>query len=224
MIELTWIVPMYRTAAALPELVERIGITVSRLGVSAEIVLVDDACPELSADRAANVTSSVPLSTLRLGRNVGQDRALREGLRRAGGQWAVLLDGDLQDPPEAVAVLWSERTSNDVVFARRVGRYESRSRLITSRLYRRCVAMAGGLPPGAGLFVLLERRIIQAIAAMDTERFSMLAAIAAAGGSRTSVLVVREPRPIGNSAYSRLDRLRKGAETVGQLLLARVQR
>lgn len=221
--ELSWIVPMYRTADALPELLRRIDMTVDRLAIASEIVLVDDACPERSADRAAEITSRTPKAVVRLDRNVGQDQALREGMRRCGGRWAVLLDGDLQDPPEAVAQLWTIRAPFDVVFADRIGHYESSGRLLTSRLYRRCVELVGGLPRGAGLFVLVKRPVVDAVVVSTSTRFSMLAAIASAsvGGARTSVVVERAPRMSGGSSYSAFDRLARGLGTLGQMLLGR---
>src|SRR4051812_32980741 len=86
-IQLSWVLPLYRTAEQLAELLERIGQVSRRLAVESEVILVDDACPEgcgalaeLAAARDARIT------VVRLPSNGGQDAALRAGLRRSRGQ------------------------------------------------------------------------------------------------------------------------------------------
>jgi len=221
--DLSWIVPMYRTAASLPELVQRIEATAACCGASSEIVLVDDACPEGSARCAARLPSAGPtLRILRLERNLGQDGALREGLRACRGRWAVLLDGDLQDPPEAVGRLWEARSTGiDAVFARRTGAYQTRGRLLTSRLYRRGLAWIGGLPHGACLFVMLSRPMIDAIAATRSPKTVILAALAGAGRDFAILPVQRSKRRHGRSAYSARARLAKAVRSLWQTFLAR---
>lgn len=221
--ELSWIVPMYRTAAALPELVRRIEATAAGCGAHSEIVLVDDGCPEGSAERAARLLPAhATLRILRLERNQGQDGALREGIRACRGRWAVLLDADLQDPPEAVARLWEARSAGvDAVFARRCGAYEASGRLLTSRVYRRALGWVGGLPHGACLFVLLGRPMIDAVAATHSPRIAILAVLAGAGRRFAIVPVQRSERPHGRSAYSAGGRLAKAARSLWQTFLAR---
>ena len=222
--DLSWIVPMYRTATSLPELVQRIEATAACCGASSEIVLVDDACPEGSARGAARLPPAGPTTVriLRLERNQGQDGALREGLRACRGRWAVLLDADLQDPPEAVGQLWEARSAGfDAVFARRTGAYQTTGRLHTSRLYRRGLAWIGGLPYGACLFVMLSRPMIDAVAATRSPRITILAALAGAGRNFAIVPVQRSKRRHGRSAYSSRARLAKAARSLWQTFLAR---
>jgi glycosyltransferase involved in cell wall biosynthesis len=214
---------MYRTAAALPELVRGIERTAASCGAISEIVLVDDACPEGSALSASRLPpGAVAVRVLRLERNQGQDGALREGLRACRGRWAVLLDADLQDPPEAVARLWEARSPEiDAVFARRTGAYQAGGRLLTSRMYRRALEWVGGLPYGACLFVMLGRPMIDAITATRSPRIAILAALAAAGRRFVVVPVTRSKRPHGRSAYSARARLAKAARSLWQTFLAR---
>lgn len=221
--QLSWIVPMYRTADALPALLERIEATSQRCGIRAEAVLVDDACPERSADALDRLLPrNMPVRVVRLASNVGQDAALREGLRACRGEWAVLLDGDLQDPPEAVEALWRARGPGlDAVFAARQGKYESRGRLLTSRLYRATLAWVAGLPQGACLFVLLPRSTVEAVAASREQRPSLLACIAGHGRHFARVPVQRARRSAGESAYDSRARLSKALRSLWQSFLAR---
>ncbi|MGH8516021.1 MAG: glycosyltransferase [Panacagrimonas sp.] len=220
--QISWLAPLYRTREFVEPLCERIGAVSAALGLRHEIVLVDDACPRRSADEADRIASRHPLRVIRLERNGGQDAALHRGLGGCRGEWIVMIDADLQDPPEALQFLWAEAQSGfDVVFADRHGRYEMRGRLLTSWVYRRIASLLGGLPPGAGLFVLLNRRTCQTIAAAPMGG-SLLAAIACVPARRSSVRVLRDARGSGESAYRGIDRARKAARTLIQLSLARL--
>lgn len=221
--ELSWVLPLYGTSAHLDELLERLARTSARLDVPYEIVMVDDACPDGSGSHAERAATAIPVArVLRLPTNRGQDGALREGLRACRGRWAVLLDADLQDPPEAVAQLWSQRgPDRDAVFANRVGTYTTAPRRRTSWLYRGLVSAMTGLPTGACLFVLLNRRLIDRIAATQRPRISILAVIAASRSSCHSIPIERAPRPSGRSAYDARRRWRKGIGSLWQMALAR---
>jgi polyisoprenyl-phosphate glycosyltransferase len=220
--QLSWVVPMYRTREFLEPLCERAIGTAQDLGLSCELVLVDDACPENTADAAESLVLGCPLRVLRLAQNKGQDAAIRAGLRACSGNWALIMDGDLQDPPEGLNVLWSQAVQGyEAVFADRFGKYQSRGRLLSSRLYRRCLEHLGGLPRGAGLFVLLNRRVIEGVAATQSRRISILAAIAGARGRYTSVPIERAPRASGRSSYSAARRGWKGAWSLWQIFAVR---
>ena len=220
--DLSWVVPMYRTAAFVDELCARIAEASSEMGVEAELVLVDDACPENSAERARRVKCGYPVKVVQLDRNVGQDRAVAAGLRVCTGRHAVVLDADLQDPPEAVRKMWRElNKGHDVVFANRFGSYESRGRRITSRLYRAVACRLGRLPPGAGLFFLMNRRTLDLVLDESAASSSMLAAVAATRGRFVSVSVERQVRRHGRSAYSSFRRLCKGLVSLWRIGLTR---
>lgn len=222
-LELSWILPLYGTAQFVGELMGRIRNAAAGMGIRHEVLLVDDACPAGSGAEAERIAVAYPEArVLRLPRNLGQDSALREGLRACTGEWAVLLDADLQDPPEAVAELWRQRAPGvEAVFAHRVGRYTTRGHHASSRLYRAAIRVVGGLPRGACLFVLLHRPLVEAIASTRRPRISILATIAASRRPGVSIPVPRSPRPSGRSAYGGGKRLAKAAGSLWQMLLAR---
>ncbi len=225
--ELSWVLPLYRTRAQVEELLARIDAASRGLVASWEVVLVDDACPQGSGDAVQALLPKYPNSRLlRLPHNQGQDRALRAGLAQCRGDWALMLDADLQDPPEALASLWARRDAGlDALFVQRTGRYTSAGRQFTSRLYRSAIAMVGRLPPGACLFALLPRRTVDAIRARSDADVSLLALIAALGHRFDSLPVLRAPRLEGESAYSSSARLLKATRSLWQMLsLRRLQR
>ena len=220
---LSWIFPLYRTATHLDELLRRVEAASATMCVSYEVILVDDACPEGSGAAAERAAERVEhLRVVRLTMNAGQDAALRAGLQASRGAWAVLIDADLQDPPEGVVALWARRREGwDAVFAQRKGVYTTPTRHLSSRLYRTLVSTVGGLPPGACLFVLINRRLIDRIAATSHSQPSLLAVIAASSASCTSVAVTRAKRSEGRSAYTDLRRVDKGLGSLWQLILHR---
>ena len=89
---------------------------------------MDDACPEGSGAAIADLAARDPrVRGISLSRNVGQQRAAWLGLSASRGAWAVVMDADLQDPPEAVPALLSAATPDvDAVLAAWTGRYEAR--------------------------------------------------------------------------------------------------
>ncbi len=221
-LDLTWVVPLYRTGRQAEALVRRCDAVARELGLRHEVLFVDDCCPD-SGYRAVEVLlPRFPVRLLRLAGNHGQDGAIREGLRATRGSSVVVLDGDLQDPPEALAVLWPRLAEGyDAVFADRRGRYEKSLRLVTSRVYRRVMEWIGDLPRGAGLYVLMNARTAAATAATTTTPIYMLAALAATRGRFTSVNVQRSPRLDGVSAYTSWRRLSKGVRSIFQALQSR---
>lgn len=220
--QITWLAPLYRTREFVEPLCERVGLVSQQLGLRHEIVLVDDACPQHSADEAERILLRYPLRLIRLERNGGQDAALHRGLAECRGEWTVMIDADLQDPPEALLALWPRAQAGfDVVFANRHGLYEFRGRLITSWVYRRVASFLGRLPAGAGNYALIKRPTYQAIAATPL-RGTLLATMASVPARRDSVPVRRHSRASGGSAYRGIDRARKAVRTLFHLALARL--
>lgn len=209
---LSVVVPVYRTAWALPELARRVRAAAREAGLPHELVLVDDASPDDARTLAAELRADDPaLRLLPLDENVGQHRAVLAGLAVARGDWVVVMDGDLQDPPEAIPRLLAEaRAGYDAVFAARTGRYQAGHRMATSRLFKRLLARLCGLPRGAGMFFLASRRMVERLLGTDDPRPFLVARVGLAGLPVAGVPVARAERPRGGSAYSSWGRLRAG--------------
>jgi glycosyltransferase involved in cell wall biosynthesis len=222
------VVPLYRTATTVPELGRRVAASLAGAGLTHELVLVDDACPAGSGEAAEALALEDPrVVALLLPENGGQHAAVLTGLAAARGAWAAVLDGDLQDPPEAIPLLVAagRDAGVPVVFAGRRGRYQSRARLLTSRLYKRTLSLLAGVPPDAGIFVVLERPAVDRLLAMRTRRRpSLVAMIGCTGLPMLSVPVERAPRPEGESSYSPLGRLRMGWRAVAWVVSWKVGR
>ncbi|MGY1681870.1 glycosyltransferase [Geodermatophilus sp. SYSU D01176] len=200
------VVPVYRNAATLPALVDRLGAALA--GRDWRVRLVVDACPAGSADVARRLAGpQVGVTVLEV--NGGQHAALRRGLadEPEADVW-VCMDADLQDPPEAVPRLLDRLARGDVaaVFAGRRGAYESWLRRSTGGVHRRVAALLTGLPPDAGAFLALCPAVRSAVlAAPDAP--SVVLAVGLARQPVTSVPVARDVRPEGRSAWTARARL-----------------
>jgi len=220
------IVPVYRNADTLRELHRRLSETLDRESLSHEIIFVDDACPAGSLAVLEDLARrDRRVAALALARNVGQHRAVLIGLAHARGDWLVTMDADLQDPPEAIPDLLRKiREGYAAVFAGRRGKYESATRLITSRLFKRLLHVLGGVPIDAGLFVMMSRQMAQRVLSLRAPRPFVVAMIGSTGLPLASIPVERSTRPGGRSAYTAWDRLKAGSLAIAWTLVWRLRR
>jgi glycosyltransferase involved in cell wall biosynthesis len=206
--EVSVVVPVYRNAETLAELAARVRSALE--GRSYELIFVDDLSPDDSRSRAGEIARRDPaIKVIALEERVGQQRAILAGLAVVLGAWTVVLDADLQDPPEAIPKLLARGSEGfDAVFAGRRGEYESRGRIWTSRLYKKVLALVCRLPPGAGLYLALSRRMTDHLR-REAEGW-ILPPVGLAGLPVTSIPVERQRRKVGTTAYTSWRRLHVG--------------
>jgi glycosyltransferase involved in cell wall biosynthesis len=207
--DLSVVLPVYRNREMLHALCGRVCDVLDAQGRPYELVFVNDACPEGSGavlEDLARINPHVVVLTLE--QNVGQQRAVLTGLRRARGRWVVVMDADLQDPPEAIPLLLAAaKAGAAAVFAGRRGRYESPLRLLTSRLFKGTMHLLCGVPADAGLYVAMNRQMLERVLALDNPRPHLVAMIGCTGLPVASIPVRRAERPAGRSAYTSWGRL-----------------
>jgi glycosyltransferase involved in cell wall biosynthesis len=206
-IRLSVATPIYNEVELLPELLRRLAAVLDAIpGGPHEIVLVDDGSTDGSREaliRAAAADGR--LTVITLSRNFGHQAALSAALDHVTGDAVVLMDGDLQDPPEAIPTLvGAHLEGHDVVYARRVKRKESwMLRLAYAAFYRILARLSDvELPVDAGDFGLMSRRVVEQLR-RTPERHRYLRGLRAwAGYSQTGVTVERGARAAGESKYS----------------------
>jgi dolichol-phosphate mannosyltransferase len=162
--ELSIVVPVYKCGPCLEALHSRVSAAVEPLVDDFELVLVDDRGGDESWDVIQDlVRRDRRVKGLRLSRNFGQHAAITAGLAHAQGRWAVVMDCDLQDPPEEIPRLYAKaKEGYDVVFGRRKRKRASWVRRLSARMYFRGLkAFTGASLDGQyGTFSIVSRRVI----------------------------------------------------------------
>ncbi len=199
------VAPVFNEHGTLEELHRRLTATLAELGPY-EIVLVDDGSIDGSWERLLELAArDRHLRLLRLSRNFGHQAALSAGLDAARGEAIVLMDADLQDPPEVIPQLVAKwREGFDVVYAVRSDREgEPRLRLASISLFYGLLhrITATSIPQNAGDFRLLSRRAADAIAAMPERARFLRGMTSWIGYRQTGVPYRREARYAGESKY-----------------------
>ena len=176
--ELSVIVPVLNEAENIPELAPRLAAALDPIVTSWEAIFVDDGSTDATmlAIRDLNARDK-RFRAVSLSRNFGKEIAIAAGLEHAKGRAAVIIDADLQHPPEMIGrfvELWRQGYEN--VYGQRIDRSADSAlrRALTERFYKLFEAFGETpLPSGAGDFRLLDRKAIDALNAMpERARFS----------------------------------------------------
>lgn len=158
---LSIVIPLYDEEAVLPTLYEQLGCALAAEG-SYEIVFVNDGSRDRTLSLLRTLAAGDPhLVVLDLSRNFGHQAAVTAGLEAARGDAVILMDGDLQDPPEVIPdLLAAWRDGFQVVVARRRSRQDTGLRGLAFRLFHRFFGLISDFPidPDAGIFGLMDRR------------------------------------------------------------------
>jgi polyisoprenyl-phosphate glycosyltransferase len=199
------VAPVFNEHSTLPELHRRLTDVLGALGPY-EIVLVDDGSSDGSWDTLLELAArDSHLRLLRLSRNFGHQAALSAGLDAARGEAIVLMDADLQDPPDLIPQLVAKwREGFDVVYAIRGEREgEPRLRLASISLFYRLLyrITSTEIPQNVGDFRLLSRRAADAISAMPERARFLRGMTSWIGFRQTGVSYTREARYAGESKY-----------------------
>jgi hypothetical protein len=205
-VQLSVVVPVFNEAEVLAETHRRLTTTLARLGEPYEILYVDDGSTDGSPQVLAAIADGDPaVGVLSLSRNFGHQPAITAGLEHARGQAIVVIDADLQDPPELIPDLVAEwRRGYAVVHARRTARRgESVVKRLSAAAFYRLLGRLSDAPVAvdSGDFRLIDARVRNVLAAMPERRRYVRGMVSWAGFRQTSVPFVREARAAGRSKY-----------------------
>lgn len=216
---LSIVVPCYNEEDALGETVRRLTVLCDALDLDAELIFVDDG----SADRTrellkGHAAADARIRVIGLSRNFGHQIAVTAGIDAAAGDAVVLLDADLQDPPEAVLEMVAKwREGFDVVYGTRTERVgESAFKLTTARAFYRLLNLVSDvpIPLDTGDFRLMDRKVVEALKAMPEKDRFVRGMVSWVGFRQTALPYRREERVAGTSKYPLRKMLRFGVDAI----------
>jgi dolichol-phosphate mannosyltransferase len=202
------VIACYRDAPAVPDMHRRLTETFRSLDVDYEIIFVNDASPDDAGEVLARLAATDKhVVVVNHARNFGSQSAFTSGMRIATGDAVVLLDGDLQDPPELIAAFFEKWLEGwDVVYGVRERRVASRLMQVSYKLFYRLFRMTAYVPVplDAGDFSLLDRRVVDSLNALPESHRFIRGLRAWVGFRQTGVPYVRPERPYGATTNSLL--------------------
>lgn len=204
--ELSLVLPVFNEEAVIDELGRRLTAFLGEVGATWEVVFVDDGSNDRSRELLTVLCQGNPrFKLVGLSRNFGHQLAITAGMDYALGEAVVVMDADLQDPPEVVAeMLLKYRQGYDVVYGVRRRRHGETlfKRFTAAGYYRLLQAMVGvPIPVDAGDFRLMSRRVIAALQALrETNRF-VRGMVSWVGFRQTAVHYDRPERFAGDTHY-----------------------
>ncbi|GMG94556.1 polyisoprenyl-phosphate glycosyltransferase [Cupriavidus metallidurans] len=201
------VVPIFNEEQVLPLFHARLGAVLETLPYASEVIYVDDG----SRDRTLEVLKTIRVSDetvgiIELSRNFGKEAALTAGLDAASGDAVVVIDADLQDPPELIPVLidkWEQ--GFDVVYAtRRTREGESFLKKATAHCFYRLMGKLSDIdiPADTGDFRLMSQRAVAAIGQLREQNRFMKGLYSWIGFHQTSILYDRDARASGRTKFN----------------------
>ncbi|RKP45884.1 glycosyltransferase [Cohnella endophytica] len=197
---------MYNEEEVIEVTYRRLKTVLDSLGETYEIVFVNDGSRDRTADIVRNLCatdSSVKL--VEFSRNFGHQIAVTAGMDHSSGRTVVLIDADLQDPPELIADMVARwREGYDVVYGKRIERKgESAFKKLTAAMFYRLLRSmtSVNIPVDTGDFRLMDRKVCDALTSMRERSRFIRGMVSWAGFKQTSVDYVRDERFAGETKY-----------------------
>jgi len=204
--KLAIVAPCFNEAAGLSEFVRRVKAVCATLGCAHEIVLVNDGSRDQTLAVALDLASRDPaIRVVNLLRNFGHQAAVTAGLDVADGDAVVLIDSDLQDPPEVIGEMVAAwQAGADVAYGqRRTREGETAFKLFTAKIFYRILRRLtkSEIPADTGDFRLMDRRVVDVLRSMRERHRFIRGMVSWVGGRQVAVPYDRKPRFAGETKY-----------------------
>ena len=195
--------PVYRAENIVAELIAEIRKAMQDIGVSYEIILVDDRSPDNSWQIMKQFSADTDVKCIRLSRNFGQHPAIIAGLANAIGEWIVVMDCDLQDQPKEISRLYEKALEGyETVLAKRYERKDSFLKKLSSKLFSKVYSFLTDMKYDNEVanFGIYNRKVIDSVLKVnDYIKFFPLF-VQLAGFKSVSILVELAERFVGNTS------------------------
>jgi polyisoprenyl-phosphate glycosyltransferase len=205
--EISIVIPVYNEEENIKVLCERIRQAITGLCPEFEIVFINDGSADGSMEQIRELAGKYPeVKYIDFSRNFGHQIAVSAGIDYAKGNAIVIIDADLQDPPELIPELYLKmKEGYEVVYARRKSRKgESYFKKLTARLFYRLLARMTRIkiPVDAGDFRIIDRKIVEILRQMPEKHKYLRGQISWIGFNQTYIEYERRERNAGKSGYS----------------------
>jgi polyisoprenyl-phosphate glycosyltransferase len=204
--EISVVIPVFNEEENLPILFERLSSVLTEESIDYEVVFVNDG----SRDRSAETLSSISrqdrrVTVVELARNFGHQIAISAGLTYASGRAVIIMDADLQDPPEVLPQFIARwREGHDVVYAIREKRAESWLMQTAYKVFYRLLHRVASIdiPLDAGDFCIMDRRVVDLLVRMPERNRFVRGIRTWVGFDQVGLAYERQARHAGRSKYS----------------------
>ncbi|MBC8083236.1 MAG: glycosyltransferase family 2 protein [Hymenobacter sp.] len=205
--DLSIIIPIYNEETNLPALYTRLAAMLDALLLEAEVIFVNDGSRDRSVELMQELAAHDPrMHYITFSRNFGHQIAITAGLDLSRGAAVVVMDGDLQDPPELVPALYARlHEGYEVVYAKRRTRQgESAVKLFTAKLFYRLLARITSvdIPLDTGDFRIISRKVVLALRQMPEQNKFIRGQISWIGYRQTFLEFDRSERASGEPGYT----------------------
>lgn len=207
MTQISIVVPLFNEEKNLRLLYDRLTNVLTDMDKSYELIFVNDGSRDATFERVKSIAEEDPkVKYINFSRNFGHQVAVSAGLDMAVGQSVVIIDADLQDPPELIAQLYEKHKQGyEVVYAKRKQRKgESWLKLWTAKIFYRLLSTLSSveIPLDTGDFRIMDRKIVEVLKAMPEKNKFLRGQISWAGFRQTFVEYNRSERAHGETGYT----------------------
>jgi glycosyltransferase involved in cell wall biosynthesis len=205
--QISVIIPIYNEEGNILKLFERLQLVINRLDAEAEYIFINDGSKDNSISLIRDLAAAHSnVRYIDFARNFGHQIAVTAGLDHCSGDAVVIIDADLQDPPELIEGLYKKwKEGFEVVYAKRILREgESQSKKVMAKLFYRLLKKitAINIPVDTGDFRLIDRKIVQVLKAMPEQQKFLRGQISWIGYRQTFVEYDRDARHAGKTGYT----------------------
>lgn len=206
MTELSVVIPVYNEQEIIPHLYSRLQKAVELVTPNYELIFINDGSKDATLFKLLELSKiDNKVKFISLSRNFGHQIAVTAGLEHSNGMSVVIIDGDLQDPPELIPEMYQKyKEGNEVVYAKRVKRKgESLFKRFTAKIFYRILKRITSveIPTDVGDFRLIDRKIVDYLKMMPEQNKFLRGQIAWLGFRQTFVEFERDSRTTGKTGY-----------------------
>ena len=216
--EISVVAPIYNESKNISEFVNRVRVSLDRLGVSYNIILVDDGSTDDSWKVIKNEYSkSDEVIGLKLSKNFGHHHAITAGLYQTNSEWVIVMDSDLQDQPEYILKLYEKaQEGHEIVFVSRMERPEPKWYLLIQRIFYFILNKLSGVnfDSTQANFSIISRKVVEAFKNFPEQSRFYPSSINWLGFSRSEIKAIHGMRFSGKASYTLKKRIKLALDII----------